>query len=912
MPTTSRALFPCALALAAAACDATPGSGPAGADAGSIVDVASVVDAPSTNDLGAADAPRADVAADLGTDAGPVDVGPAADAPSTGCAPPTLVRPGSTSELVDGVDRATVTLDDPAACVRTYQLRTTATLRDGQPANPRTVHELSGWPVLRSGHDLFDALYAQAIAELREDSVASISDGSFDHGAPIACPAEGCFETGRLWTYVWTRDTSFATDLALGAMDPLRARNSLLFKVSPRRSGASPEVVQDTGTGGSWPVSSDRVVWALGASRLLDQLDGGARTAFRDTAYGALVNMAERDRTVVFDARDGLYRGEQSFLDWREQTYPNWVAQDPVHIAMSRSLGTNVLHFAMLTSLASMATERADAAAATRYQGWADALRTHIQQRFWMPADGQFAAFVTTELDPAPVRRWDALATALTVLTGVATADQARQALASYPHAGRGLAVIWPQQQFTPIYHNRASWPFVTAYWLRAARAVRNDASVDWNVASMVRAAALNLSNMENFEFATGRPQVDDGAYSGPVVDSQRQLWSVAGYLSMVHDVVFGIETSARGIRFRPYVTRAMRASWFGRVDRIELRGFLFRGRHFTVRLALPAAGATTGGAYAVGAVRVGAMDLGADFVDPATLADGAVVDVTLVDAPEAAATIRHDVDLNDWHQVFGPRTPSITSLGADAGGHALLVLDPGGEDRAALDLTILRDGVRVATLGPADGVAWTDPSTDAATVTHCYSVESAFHGAGTASQHASPQCWWGAGAARVQQFDASTFTAVGGTLVQQYGRTFYQDWGDPGSRLQAPTIHAAQSGTYLVQAVAGNGAGPVNTGITCGLKRLRVLDAADGSAVATGYIVMPQVGAWDQWRDSSFVRAQLQAGRSYQVVVDDDDASVNMSAFSHFTRYTGGNGGASGAFARVNIAALKLLFLGP
>ena len=50
----------------------------------------------------------------------------------------------------------------PAACVRTYQLRTTAALRDGQPANPRTVRERDGWPTLRSGHDLFDALYAMA------------------------------------------------------------------------------------------------------------------------------------------------------------------------------------------------------------------------------------------------------------------------------------------------------------------------------------------------------------------------------------------------------------------------------------------------------------------------------------------------------------------------------------------------------------------------------------------------------------------------------------------------------------------------------------------------------------------------------------------------------------------------------
>jgi hypothetical protein len=32
-----------------------------------------------------------------------------------------------------------------------------------------------------------------------------------------------------------------------------------------------------------------------------------------------------------------------------------------------------------------------------------------------------------------------------------------------------GAPVIWPQQQDMPVYHNRAIWPFVTAYGLKAA-----------------------------------------------------------------------------------------------------------------------------------------------------------------------------------------------------------------------------------------------------------------------------------------------------------------------------------------------------------------------------------------------------------------------------------------------------------
>jgi hypothetical protein len=72
--------------------------------------------------------------------------------------------------------------------------------------------------------------------------------------------------------------------------------------------------------------------------------------------------------------------------------------------------------------------------------------------------------------------------------------------------------------------------------------------------------------------------------------------------------------------------------------------------------------------------------------------------------------------------------------------------------------------------------------------------------------------------------------------------------------------------------------------------------------------ILMPHLGRWDTWGNSTFVRADLTAGRTYRVVLSDDAGTVNMSAFAHFARYTGGTGGAGGEFARVNIAELKLL----
>ena len=61
------------------------------------------------------------------------------------------------------------------------------------------------------------------------------------------------------WPTVWTRDISYSTHLGLGLWNVRACMNSLNARV---RNG---EVEQDTGTGGSWPISSDRVVWGMAA-----------------------------------------------------------------------------------------------------------------------------------------------------------------------------------------------------------------------------------------------------------------------------------------------------------------------------------------------------------------------------------------------------------------------------------------------------------------------------------------------------------------------------------------------------------------------------------------------------------------------------------------------------------------------
>jgi hypothetical protein len=483
-------------------------------------------------------------------------------------------------------DGGTVTVDAVVGQggLRTYAMTSTHGMRDGGP-NERSFTEHAGEPRLRSGNLLTDALFAMALEEARQNAVSEISDFAFE-GAE-ACD---CYQTGELWNWVWTRDIAYAVELGLAWVDPERAANSLLFKVSEPKGGGGLQIIQDTGTGGSWPVSTDRVAWARGAMAVLAVTDHPELEA---AAIEAMRNTAETDRRYAFDARDGLYRGETSFLDWREQTYPGWTENGVVHIAMSKSLSTNLDHLFLLRSLEQLTGEDHDS----------DALAAAIDAAFW---DGAaYRSYLTTELDPAPAQRQDLLATSFAVLD----LGTHPEALAAYPTGPFGPPVIHPQQQFVPIYHNRGIWPFVTAYSVIAARTADNGAVLDAGMESLIRGAALNLSHMENFDFSTGANWVDEGATSGPVVNSRRQLWSVAGFLGAVGHGVFGVQAQGGVLSADPVLPQG---DWF-----------------------------EDGATLVIG-------DLSATI-------DGATMD-------PGSATV---LDVSDWTQVFGAQTPSVSLSGS-------------------------------------------------------------------------------------------------------------------------------------------------------------------------------------------------------------------------------------------------------
>ncbi|MCU6496793.1 esterase [Rugamonas sp. A1-17] len=793
---------------------------------------------------------------------------------------------------------------DAGAPLRSYTQSTTMRVRDGGKQEI-SYAEVDGLPSVRSGNLAFDALFALAGVEMKQDSVSEIRDGSYNGGKAIACD---CFETGELWHYVWTRDLSYAASLGLGMLDPRRVRNSLEFKLSGYRDGVRPgahvagsagglQIIQDTGSGGSWPVSTDRVSWAFGAEEALRALAPDERKAFAATALRALSNTLENDRLAAYDPVDGLYNGEESFLDWREQSYASWIAGDLSSMATSKALSTNAGHYKALTLAARLAREQGDAALADKYAAWAADLKRAINQRLWQADAGMYSSLTAGHFDGTPMHKYDWLGQSLAIVTGIADRKQAESILAHYPHGPLGAPAIYPQQPGVAIYHNRAMWPFVTAFGLKAAAMSGNVAVADAAYDTLVRGAALNLSNMENLEWLSGQPMLKDHQgqrdLSGPVVDSRRQLWSVGAYLGMVIGGVFGVQTTDDGIALHPFVTAKLRREAFAGSDAITLNNLTLRGKRVQMRLSLPPA-ARGDGYYEADTITLNGKPASASLAWSA-LAEDNIIEIRLGKLL-AGQQVKRSVSAQPLAAdpaVYAPPEPRIVKLERGTYGFPTLHLEVAGK---GVVYNIYRNGKlatqRVSARTWADRRATLPGHGESDNL--CYSVEAMYAGSGNRSHHSAPVCLdngveIAAGDRRVQPSVAEADGRIAG-------------WGAPTDTFAVQDIKVERDGSYAVQLKYRNTAHQVNLGITGGVKWMTLRDG-NGAIVAQGVVALPHspANAGPSW--STPLKAALKAG-NYRLELGD---FYNMSYLQSNATY-GDAGGVKGPSNRFDIHGVRIM----
>lgn len=390
---------------------------------------------------------------------------------------------------------------------------------------------------------LLDALYNLSLEELEK---LRTTDGYWD--------------TGAKWSGVWTRDMSYSILLSLAYLDPETAKQCLRKKVT--NDG---RIIQDTGTGGSWPVSSDRMTWSLAAWEIWNVT--GDLNWIKEV-YPILLKSVRDDLENVYST-DSLIYGETSFADWREQSYPRWMK--PVDIYTSEAADNSMVHFRTWEILSKMAYLMNEESVQFEFEKRAVELKNRINDTFWQSENEYYAQFTYGRGYHTVSPRSMALAESFSILFDVASKQNQMRVAAKTPVVKWGIPTFYPQIPHISSYHNNGIWPFVQAFWNVSLAKVQHEEALTFGLASIWRAATLFLTNKENM-------RADNGNDFPTEINSDRQLWSVAGNLAMYYRIFFGMDFQADGLHLNPVIPQKF-------TGEKSLKNFTYRKANISVKV---------------------------------------------------------------------------------------------------------------------------------------------------------------------------------------------------------------------------------------------------------------------------------------------------------------------------------------
>ena len=381
------------------------------------------------------------------------------------------------------------------------------------------VSGVAAFPVFRSENKIVNDFTELALKEIQMD-----------------IRSDGTFSAGAKWPSAWTRDMSYAIDLSLSFLFPEAVEKSLASRVE------NGMILQDTGSGGSYPVSTDRIVWGIAA---YDYALFKQDPEYFKWVYDVINKTLDNDLLVNFNSEKNIFRGETSFLDWREQTYPRWM--DSVFIASSYALGTNNDYYGAikavekLSHILNLSDEEKNL--------WNSRLllmKEGINENFWLTEKKRYGNYIISNVYETLYSGYETLGTSLAVLNGVCEKDFWNSALNAVKPNQFGMSVVAPQLAKVPSYHNDAVWPFVQAYRGLALKKAGNAAECEKEFKAILNAAQKFGTFKENYVASTFSEETQ--------TNSDRQLWSVAGYLAYIYRVFCGIDFTEKGIKINPLV----------------------------------------------------------------------------------------------------------------------------------------------------------------------------------------------------------------------------------------------------------------------------------------------------------------------------------------------------------------------
>lgn len=671
-------------------------------------------------------------------------------------------------------------------------------------------NDISSYPRLSSSNRLHNAIYNMGLDEMVN-----------------AVEPDTTLRTGKEWAGVWTRDVSYSIILSMSYLQPVASKISLMKKVN--RNG---RIIQDTGSGGAWPVSTDRMIWATAAYELYKVT--GERD-WLEYIYPVIKNSLEDDFEVVY--KNGIVNGETSFIDWREQSYPRWM--QTANIYESQSQNTGAVHVQALRVLSSIAAELGKKNESAHYAALADQLNTAMQERFWMPEKGYMAMYTYGSDFPILNPRSETLGQSFAILFDQLPAERAASITENVPVTPFGPAIFFPQIADMPSYHNNGLWPFVASYWTLANAHVGNEQGTLQGFGSVFRPAALFATNKENFNLDNGDIFTE--------LNSSNMLWSLSGNLALTHRILFGLQFEENGLNFRPFVPKAL-------ADTRRLDGFRYRNAMLNITVK----------GYGS---EIKKFTINGEFQTEPFIAGDAegTIDIVITMADNEIPAMK----VNECANVKAPLTPIATlSNDPELNGEGVPVnnLLEWQPIEYIAGYIVLRDG---------KPVAHTRETRFAATIPGEYQVIGVSSD-GVESFASRP----------LNNRTNITFKPKALSRTLRSAEVSYQPEqpivGYTGEgfcetdhkRQVAFSIDVPEAGVYSMQLRYANGNGPVNTENKCCIRSV----VLDGKKIGT--VVMPQrgVGNWNDWGMSNVVRAELPAGRhTIKLELRSHDENMNI-----------------------------------
>ncbi|MDE6194218.1 MAG: hypothetical protein K2M83_09585, partial [Muribaculaceae bacterium] len=346
--------------------------------------------------------------------------------------------------------------------------------------------------------------------------------------------------TGKEWAGVWTRDVSYSILLSMAYMQPEASMISLMKKVDPLG-----RIIQDTGSGGAWPVSTDREIWCVAAWEVY-KVTGDRK--WLEYIYPIMKRSLETDREAFYNTETGLVKGETSFIDWREQSHPRWMQCADIY--NTETLSTSVVHaeaWKVLGEAAEILGHKKEAAEAfAESEKIAKAINDHL----WMDDKGYYAMYLYGRDNLITNPRAETLGESLAIMWDVAPEQRAVSITENNPTTPFGATIFYPSIADIPSYHNKSLWPWVGAWWGLANAKVGNEEGVMEAIGSVFRPAALFATNKENFNIENGDIATE--------LNSSNMLWCLSGNIALTHKVLFGIDFQKDGLAFHPFVPKAL------------------------------------------------------------------------------------------------------------------------------------------------------------------------------------------------------------------------------------------------------------------------------------------------------------------------------------------------------------------